>query len=493
MNNKTKILFFIFSLFSSFFLFAQNTWIQTYDPFGSDQVMSCFRYKMIDPNRYEEENDFIREILWEYWYDPFGADGYGVRPHMAICADGGFAVTGYYIFEDGMGGWFDWQGYVLKTDSEGNFLWADKDTLSFMGWNKSRAIVETSDGSIFNGGVGYLIKRDINGEKLWDQIIYGAIEAMCNANDGNIVITGGTQTGEFLLRKIDEDGNEIWNKDFMLGTNWTSGKCIIQTSDEGFVITGSVSDEMADSDILLIKTNADGDTLWTYRKDGCGYWDQGNWILENSENQLLCVGDILPEPLTVRGYCAKFELDGELLHEEILDPEIGYNCWYAIDIPEDNSFIITAAPYVFKCDYDFNIEWIQHWSDIFPYYRKLSDGYLMYYNGVHLIRTDSNIVSVSEDIMRESICKFTAFPNPFNPSTTISFGLLSDSKVELSVYNLKGQKVRQLVGNKFTSGQHSVVWDGTDEGNFPVGSGVYFYKLKVNGKDKSVRKCLLLK
>ena len=408
---------------------------------------------------------------------------------MAICQDGGFAVTGYYIIEDGMGGWLEWQGYVLKTDSEGNFLWADKDTLDFIGENESRAIVETSDGSIINGGGGYLIKRDINGEKLWDQIIYGGIGAMYNANDGNIVITGGTQTGEFLLRKIDEDGNEIWNKDFMMGTNWTSGKCIIQTSDEGFVITGSISDEMADSDILVIKTNSLGDTLWTYRKDGCGDWDQGNWILENSSNELLIVGEV-HIPGSVRGYYAKFELDGELLQEEILDPDIGYNCWYAIDIPEENSFMITAVPYIFKCDYDFNIEWIEN-EGLLPYYKKMDFGYLLYSNGVHLIRTDENIVSISDDVIQESLYKFSIFPNPINSETTFSFNLpknFNDGFV--NIYNIKGQRVKQFSINKNIS---EIIWDGTDQSKNELSSGIYFATIFEEDRTLAVKKITLIK
>ena len=85
------------------------------------------------------------------------------------------------------------------------------------------------------------------------------------------------------------------------------------------------------------------------------------------------------------------------------------------------------------------------------------------------------------------------YPNPFNPSTTISFALPQDSKVELSVYNIKGQKVKTIAKDVFAKGLHKLIWNGKDSSGKEVGSGVYFYKLKVNGKDKSVRKCLLLK
>jgi tetratricopeptide (TPR) repeat protein len=85
------------------------------------------------------------------------------------------------------------------------------------------------------------------------------------------------------------------------------------------------------------------------------------------------------------------------------------------------------------------------------------------------------------------------FPNPFNPETKISFSIPEESKVVLSVFNIKGQKVQSLVNSDLDKGQHSVIWRGDDESGKSVSSGVYFYKLKVNGKTESVKKCLLLK
>jgi len=84
------------------------------------------------------------------------------------------------------------------------------------------------------------------------------------------------------------------------------------------------------------------------------------------------------------------------------------------------------------------------------------------------------------------------YPNPFNPTTMIEFSIQNDSKVELSIYNIKGQKVKQLIIDQLSAGEHSVVWDGRDENNFPVGSGIYFYKLRVDDLEKT-RKMILMK
>jgi len=85
-------------------------------------------------------------------------------------------------------------------------------------------------------------------------------------------------------------------------------------------------------------------------------------------------------------------------------------------------------------------------------------------------------------------------PNPFNPSTTISFSVTNGNieNTELVIYNLKGQKVKQLVSYQLSAGQHSVAWNGTDDNGISVSSGIYLYKLK-SGSFEQTKKMLLLK
>jgi len=84
------------------------------------------------------------------------------------------------------------------------------------------------------------------------------------------------------------------------------------------------------------------------------------------------------------------------------------------------------------------------------------------------------------------------FPNPFNPNTTISFELnpTEADDIDLTIYNLKGQKIKQF---SILSNQTSISWNGTNEKDEPVSSGIYLYKLKVNGTDIAKSKCMLLK
>ncbi|MCK5050780.1 MAG: T9SS type A sorting domain-containing protein [Candidatus Cloacimonetes bacterium] len=98
----------------------------------------------------------------------------------------------------------------------------------------------------------------------------------------------------------------------------------------------------------------------------------------------------------------------------------------------------------------------------------------------------------SETISLETIL-LSNYPNPFNPTTTISFSISNESKIDISIYNIKGQKVKTLMNESFEKGSHSIIWDGEDETGNSVSSGIYYYKLKMNGKIEAVRKCLLLK
>jgi hypothetical protein len=85
------------------------------------------------------------------------------------------------------------------------------------------------------------------------------------------------------------------------------------------------------------------------------------------------------------------------------------------------------------------------------------------------------------------------YPNPFNPTTTISFSVAQTlSFVELEIYNIKGQKVKTLINEKIQVGNHQVVWNGKDGNGKQVASGIYFYKMK-SGNYNKTKKMLLLK
>jgi hypothetical protein len=89
------------------------------------------------------------------------------------------------------------------------------------------------------------------------------------------------------------------------------------------------------------------------------------------------------------------------------------------------------------------------------------------------------------------------YPNPFNPITTISYQLPKDANVTVAVFNLLGQTVKTLVHADQGAGYYTVSWNGTDENNKTVSSGVYLYKIIAQSQGKNVfvgtKKMLLLK
>ena len=105
-----------------------------------------------------------------------------------------------------------------------------------------------------------------------------------------------------------------------------------------------------------------------------------------------------------------------------------------------------------------------------------------------------NPVSVEEELIKpQTVVLYQNFPNPFNPNTTFHFSIPVESKVELSIYNIKGQKVKTLINDIFVKGNHSIDWNGDNEFGNSVSSGLYLSELKVNGKTEAVKKCLLSK
>ncbi len=83
------------------------------------------------------------------------------------------------------------------------------------------------------------------------------------------------------------------------------------------------------------------------------------------------------------------------------------------------------------------------------------------------------------------------YPNPFNPSTTISFSIPSDMSCKLDVYNIRGQKVKTLLNENMMAGRHSIVWDGVDDNGRSVSSGVYFYRLATPNRNQTYKMLMI--
>ena len=113
-------------------------------------------------------------------------------------------------------------------------------------------------------------------------------------------------------------------------------------------------------------------------------------------------------------------------------------------------------------------------------------------NNIDFVELDISNTSIEENDSPLYVTELTNYPNPFNPKTTINFNLQNKSDVLLEIYNIKGEKVTQLINQNLVSGEHSVIWNGENELGKKVSSGMYFIKLNCDNEINQ-KKILLLK
>ena len=109
-----------------------------------------------------------------------------------------------------------------------------------------------------------------------------------------------------------------------------------------------------------------------------------------------------------------------------------------------------------------------------------------------IANVSSNVVSAAIKLVPGVFALHQNYPNPFNPNTEIRFDIPEVTKVDISIFNLMGQKVKTLKNEKITPGYHTVQWDGTNDNGIQVSTGMYFYTLQTEAKS-AMRKMLFLK
>ena len=235
------------------------------------------------------------DTLWAKWYS---ADvGYSVQQTR----DGGFIVTGrtnnigaglsdVYLVKTDANGIPDWaksyggasydQGQSITQTSDSGYIIAGQ-TISF---------------GLGNNDI-YLIKTNSFGDTLWTKTIgdsgVNSANSIQSTFDGGFIITGTTSNlgsgiiNCFLL-KIDSVGNIMWSNTFS-GINDVFGTSVIQSYDSGYVFVGSVRDSSYHSDAWIVKTNSVGDTLWT-KCFGEQYAESANSISQTSDGGFIITG-----------------------------------------------------------------------------------------------------------------------------------------------------------------------------------------------------------
>ncbi len=409
---------------------------------------------------------------WLHTYDPFYEAIFSVED-VVICSDGGYAVNGTCIDQETAMGW----GFVIKTDCDGNLLWANKDIVDFQPENESRAFVEKDGGflssSYFWGNGTALIERDVNGATIYSDLFEDiAINSMCKTNDGNIALAGHNyvnyQTDDdwpFLI-KINQNNDIIWSQIYEFDNyEWGNIYSIIQSTYGGYLLTGYVKDEETDYAVLVIKTNANGDSLWTRILDETSLDDIGKTVVETYEGDIIVGGYF--EGFS--GFLWKLDSEGNTIWLEMGLENCGYG-FRSFAKSSDNSIIsifgdLEINHSLRKFDDDYCIEWTNN----LPYYTGRGDkavkitpqDYIVvalrnYSSCAALIKLNPDGTDINENLIIFSKPILEAYPNPFNPMINFSFTLEKFSKVEIKIFNIKGQLVSSIKEGVFNSGKHII-------------------------------------
>ncbi len=270
------------------------------------------------------------------WNKTYGGSKDDRGQSLAQTIDGGYALTGYAMSDDGDGslnnGFHD--NWVLKVDGQGELVW--EKSFGFSGHDHSYDIITTEDqgffftgflditsaradgnteknGSLTRHGVGEFwgTKIDENGELQWRGYFGGTnndrSHAVVQAEDGGFVMAGFTESEDFDISnaqgsydfwivKVDGNGNLLWERSFG-GSGIEISYDIAKTLDGSYVITGNtfsadgdVSKSNGESDFWLVKVNDTGSIVWEQTYGGSGF-DAAQAVIASKDEGYFVVGN----------------------------------------------------------------------------------------------------------------------------------------------------------------------------------------------------------
>jgi flagellar hook assembly protein FlgD len=117
----------------------------------------------------------------------------------------------------------------------------------------------------------------------------------------------------------------------------------------------------------------------------------------------------------------------------------------------------------------------------------LNNGSTFQFATVHITTSDADEAEIAAPGI-----KIKNYPNPFNPQTAISFELAQTEMVNIDIYNIKGQRINTLSSQRYSAGEHSVIWNGNDDYGNRMPSGLYFYRI-VTDSSSATAKMMLMK
>ncbi len=268
--------------------------------------------------------------------------------------DGGYIFTGGTV-SFGAG---NYDVYLVKTDVNGDTMW----TRSYGGTGTEigHDIQQTADGGYIIAGesIGlgaanadfYLIRTDINGNLLWSKTYGGADYERCYAvdqtTDGGFILTGRTNSfgagqDDLYLVKTDINGDTLWTKTYG-GSNDDVGRSVRQTSDGGYIITGFTrSYDAGNGDVYLIKTDSSGNVSWT-KVIGGAFMEDGWSVQQTFDGGYIITGFTVTYGAgSYDVYLIKTDTNGNILWSKTYggtSNDVGYS----VQQTDDGGYIITG-------------------------------------------------------------------------------------------------------------------------------------------------------
>ncbi len=456
------------------------------------------------------------DIIWSHTYGGCSSDH---GECVQRTNDGGYIVVGY-TYSFGSGGS---DIYLIKTDAEGDTMWSK--TYGGSDYDEAFYVQQTNDSGFIVAGYygyngvpgshdGYLIKTDANGDTLWSHM-YGDstggdwLSSVQQTDDGGYIALGSTQSfgagdWDVYLIKTDANGDTIWTKTYG-GVNLDQGYFLQQTDDGGYIIVGFTDPGAGKYDVYLIKTDNNGDTLWTKTYGGSEV-DEGSWVERTYDG-----GYIIAASTNSFGeggfdfYLIKTDADGDTVWTREYGGS-GDDMALSVKQTNDGGYALIGGTasfgggndvYLVKTDADGDTVWTQNYggdngaNEYGTSVLQAADGSLVFSGDasldVWLVKVESGLDDVSDD--NEIPIEYNSvnnYPNPFNSSTTIEYNLTKKQNVKLEIYNLLGQRITTLIDSYQQAGRHGVIWDAK---GYP--GGIYFYKLTAGNTVFTKRMTLL--
>jgi outer membrane protein assembly factor BamB len=429
------------------------------------------------------------------WIESYGGDDFDHGFDAANRSGGGFLLAGQ-TKSFGAGGL---DVYLVAVDDDGRFLW--ERTHGGPANDVCQAIVPTADGGFALAGYTgipphdydvQLIKIDASGELSWQRTYPGDGDErgvdLIQTADGGFLIASET---DLQLFRTDASGSLIWQR--TLGGPNDGTRSLAQTADGGFLIAGhrKTGSVFVEFDALVARLNSGGGVQWMKEFDE-GFDEMAFSVLETANGDVAFCGNL-------GGSTALWRLNGS-----------GHPLWrsqflggYATDLvqTDDGGLLfagnVSAAVYLVKTESDGALHWsAQHGGPLRPTTHSLlrtddggylvagsaveDDGYGFDMFALRLAGDPGNATGVDDRLPSQAGgFLLSNHPNPFNPSTTISFVTREAGPVDLGVFDAAGRRVRTLArGLHLEAGTHEFIWNGADQSGSPLASGVYFARVE---------------